>query len=81
MLQCATIGDLHHALEEQAVTREQVHAKLGAVVAGRKQGRTGDQEITVFDSTGMALQDVAVAALVYERALESGAGRRIDFGS
>ena len=36
---------------------------------------------TVFDSTGMALQDVAVAALVYERALESGAGRRIDFGS
>lgn len=79
--QCATIGDLHHALQEQALTREQVHAELGAVVAGRKQGRTGDQEITVFDSTGMALQDVAVAALVYERALESGAGRRIDFGS
>lgn len=79
--QCATIGDLHHALEEGVVTREQVHAELGAIVAGRAPGRTSDDEIVVFDSTGMALQDVAAAIVVYERALEVGAGRSIDFGS
>ena len=79
--QCATIGDLHHALEEQVMTREQVHAELGAIVAGKEPGRTDDEEIIVFDSTGMALQDVAAAAVVYERALEKGIGRTIDFAS
>ena len=79
--QCATIGDLHHALEEQVMTREQVHAELGVIVAGKKPGRTGDDEIFVFDSTGMALQDVAAAAVVYERAVEVGIGRVIDFAS
>lgn len=72
--QCATIGDLHHALEASVMTRAQVHAELGAVVAGSAPGRTSDREIIVFDSTGMALQDVAAAAVVYERALET-AGR------
>ena len=79
--QCATIGDLHHALEEQTMTREQVHGELGAVVAGRKSGRNSDEEIAVFDSTGMALQDAAATAVVYERALRAGVGRVIDFGS
>jgi alanine dehydrogenase len=78
--QCAAIGDLHHALEAGAMTREQVHAELGAVVAGTAPGRTSEDEITVFDSTGMALQDVAAAAVVYERARDDGAGRLIDFG-
>jgi ornithine cyclodeaminase/alanine dehydrogenase-like protein (mu-crystallin family) len=79
--QCAVLGDLHHALEAGALTRQGVHAELGAVVAGRAPGRTSEEEITVFDSTGMALQDVAAAAVVYERALEVGVGRVIDFGS
>jgi ornithine cyclodeaminase/alanine dehydrogenase-like protein (mu-crystallin family) len=79
--QCATIGDLHHALAEGVLTRADVHAELGAVVAGRATGRTSDREITIFDSTGMALQDVAAAAAVYERALETGAGRLISFGA
>ncbi|HEX9730065.1 MAG TPA: ornithine cyclodeaminase family protein [Gemmatimonadales bacterium] len=78
--QCATIGDLHHALDAGVMTRAAVHAELGSVVAGRATGRTRDDEVTVFDSTGMALQDVAAAAVVYERAVESGVGRVIDFG-
>jgi ornithine cyclodeaminase/alanine dehydrogenase-like protein (mu-crystallin family) len=57
-----------------------VHAELGAVVAGRARGRANEREITVFDSTGMALQDVAAAAAVYERAVAAGAGRRVDLG-
>src|SRR5882724_7421616 len=75
--QCATMGDLHHAIVAGAMTREQVHAELGEIVAGRKPGRENDSETIIFDSTGMALQDVAAATIVYERALASGIG--VDF--
>lgn len=72
--QCAAIGDLHHAIEAGAVTIADVCAELGEIVAGRKPGRTSAEEIVIFDSTGTALQDVAAAAVVYERALHSGVG-------
>jgi alanine dehydrogenase len=77
--QCALIGDLHHAIAQGFVTREDVHAELGEVVAGRKQGRTSDEEIIVFDSTGMALQDVIAAATVYERAVSAGHATTMNF--
>jgi ornithine cyclodeaminase/alanine dehydrogenase-like protein (mu-crystallin family) len=67
--QCATLGDLHHAIARGAMTRGDVHAELGDIVAGRRPGRESDDEIIVFDSTGMALQDVAAAAVAYERAV------------
>jgi ornithine cyclodeaminase/alanine dehydrogenase-like protein (mu-crystallin family) len=79
--QCATIGDLHHALAAGVMTRADVHAELGEVVAGRKPGRTTEDEIVIFDSTGTALQDVAAAALVYERAMVAGSGQRLDLSS
>ena len=72
--QCAAIGDLHHALASGLVKRENVHAQLGEIVAGRKSGRRSADEIVVFDSTGMALQDVAAAAAVFERAGAEGRG-------
>jgi alanine dehydrogenase len=77
--QCATIGELHHALNKQLMTKENVHAELGEVIAGLKKGRENDQEIIIFDSTGTALQDVASAAIVYEKAIEGNIGRKIDF--
>jgi alanine dehydrogenase len=76
--QCATIGDLHHALDAGAMTKNDVHAELGDVVSGRSVGRTSDDEIIVFDSTGTALQDVAAAALVYRKALERRAGKMLE---
>lgn len=75
--QAATLGDLHHALAAGVMTRDAVYAELGAVVAGRRAGRRTPEEVIVFDSTGMALQDVAAAALVYERAIAAGAGVRL----
>jgi alanine dehydrogenase len=77
--QSATIGDLHHALEKDVLRRSDVYAELGEIVAGRKAGRFSNDEITIFDSTGMALQDAAAAALVYERATEGGAGTLMSF--
>ncbi len=72
--QCATMGDLHHALEAGTMGVESVHAELGEIVAGRKLGRESAEEIIVFDSTGMALQDVATAATVYEKAIRERVG-------
>jgi alanine dehydrogenase len=77
--QCAEIGDLHHAIAEGLITRDDVHAELGEVVAGKKPGRISKDEITVFDSTGTALQDVAAAAVVYERAIKNGRGMQFRF--
>lgn len=79
--QCATIGDLHHAIAAGLMKRSDVFAELGEVVAGRKPGRTSDEEIIVFDSTGMALQDVAAAALVYEKAVAAGCEFTMDFAA
>jgi len=79
--QTAMIGDLHHALDAGLMTKTDVYAELGEVVAGRKPGRSSSEEIIIFDSTGMALQDVIVAAAVYEKAITQGLGQTVDFGS
>jgi alanine dehydrogenase len=79
--QCAAMGDLHHALGAGVLTRADVHAELGEVVAGRKPGRESEEEIIIFDSTGMALQDVAAAAFLYEKAQRDGAGVRLNFAA
>lgn len=79
--QCAVMGDLHHALDAGVMTCDDVHAELGALVAGCKPGRESDTESIIFDSTGMALQDVAAAALLYEKAERSGRGVRLSFAA
>jgi len=76
--QCAAIGDLHHAIAAGVIAKSDVYAELGAVVAGRTPGRTSGEEIIIFDSTGTALQDVAAARVVYEKALKAGVGYRLD---
>lgn len=77
--QAATMGDLHHALESGALRRQDVHGELGDVICGRAAGRTSEDQIFVFDSTGTALQDVAVASIAVQRAIERGAGTEIAF--
>ncbi len=79
--QAATIGELHHALDAGLMTRAEVHAELGEVVAGRKPGRASRDAVTIFDSTGTALQDVAAAVAVYEKARVAGRGLTLDLAS
>jgi alanine dehydrogenase len=62
-------GELAHSVEAGALEREQV-TELGAVLAGEAQGRRSDDEITAFDSTGLAIQDLAIALAAMERAAE-----------
>ena len=65
--QCVAMGDLHHAIAAGLATRDSVHAELADLVGGRRAGRSRPEEITVFDSTGMAIQDVASAAVAWAR--------------
>ena len=66
--QAQAMGDLHHAIDAGAMSATDVHAELGAIVAGARPGRLDDSQVTLFDSTGVAVQDVAAAAWAYERA-------------
>jgi alanine dehydrogenase len=79
--QSLSMGDLHHAVDAGLLSRADVYGELGEIVCGRKPGRRTADEIIVFDSTGMALQDVAAGALVYQRALDRGAGLRVTLGA
>jgi ornithine cyclodeaminase/alanine dehydrogenase len=72
--QVISVGETHHAIEEGLMTSDQVHAEIGEVLTGGRPGRTSADEVFLYDSTGTALQDVAAAAAVYERAREQGRG-------
>jgi alanine dehydrogenase len=77
--QAATIGDLRFALEEHLISANDVCAELGDIIAGQKPGRQSTSEVIIFDSTGLAIQDAAAAAVVFENALAAGLGKEINF--
>ena len=64
--QCAAFGELKHALDAALLTRHDVHAELGEIVAGKKPGRAAEGEITVADLTGVGFQDTAIASRAAE---------------
>jgi ornithine cyclodeaminase/alanine dehydrogenase-like protein (mu-crystallin family) len=68
-IQASHNGDLAHAVEAGAITREDV-SELGDVLTGKAPGRETDADITIFDSTGLAIQDLAIALAAMERADE-----------
>lgn len=71
-------GEINVPVSRGMISGKDIHATLGEIVAGKKNGRTNRKEITIFDSTGLAIQDMAVADLIYRKALAAHAGRRID---
>lgn len=74
----AEAGDLIIPIQEGAITEEHIHADLGQVVAGIKPGRESSDEITLFKSVGLAVQDGAAAARVYGLARAAGVGTEIE---
>jgi ornithine cyclodeaminase/alanine dehydrogenase-like protein (mu-crystallin family) len=79
--QCAVMGDLRQAIEKGVMDQGDVHSELSELVGGAKQGRGDERQITLFDSTGSAVQDVAAAALIYRRAMEAGFCRATSFAA
>ena len=77
--QCSKIGDLHHAISQGLMRKEQVYADLAEIVAARKPSRVYDDEIIIFDSTGVAIEDAVAAAAVYEKACAASVGTSFNF--
>ena len=73
--QAAHSGEINVPLSRGIISKRDICASLGEVLVGKKKGRENPKEITVFDSTGLAIQDMAVADLVYKRALKKKMGR------
>jgi ornithine cyclodeaminase len=72
-------GDYLCALREGAIESNHIRAELGEVLTGAKPGRTSAREITLFKSLGIAVEDLAAAKFLYDRAKETGAGTWVDF--
>jgi alanine dehydrogenase len=77
IVQALHSGEVNVPLSKHYISENDIHAELGEVIVGLKPGRTSDEEITIFDSTGLAIQDVASAHLVYERAVSKGLGKQV----
>lgn len=76
---CIKNGETHHAVEEGIIKVEDIHAEIGEIILGKKPGRENPEEITIFDTVGMAIQDNVMAAYLYKGALEKGLGVKYDF--
>ena len=72
--QCRTDGEINVPLAQGLIKEQDIAGEIGEVIVGKKQGRTSDGQITLFDSTGIALQDSATIPLEYERARAAGVG-------
>jgi ornithine cyclodeaminase/alanine dehydrogenase-like protein (mu-crystallin family) len=70
-------NDLTQPIHDGLITPEHVHAELGELLAGTRPGRTSAEQITLYKSVGVAVQDAAAAALVLAAAREAGAGSEI----
>jgi ornithine cyclodeaminase/alanine dehydrogenase len=71
-------GDIMLPIQAGAITPEHIYADLGEIVTGKKPARTSNDQITLFKSNGLAIQDAATARLVYEKAREAGLGLEVN---
>jgi alanine dehydrogenase len=79
--QACSIGDTHHAIAAGLMERGNIYAELSEIVAGRKPGRIHADEIIVFDSTGVAIEDGIAAVTVYEKAMADRIDNRFSFAA
>ncbi len=70
--QASVAGEINVPVSEGLFRVDEVYADLGEIVLGKKQGRTNNDAITIFDATGLAIEDVAMAKLIYEKASQAG---------
>ena len=76
--QCTHSGEINVPWAAGVLSDADLHGELGEIVVGKKPGRTADDGLTVFDSTGLAIQDVAAAHVVYEHAIANDNGYPFD---
>ncbi len=71
-------GEVNVPISKGIISKENIYAELSEIITGAKAGRVTDKEITIFDSTGLAIQDVSTAWLAYKKAVESKIGSWIE---
>lgn len=79
--QASHSGEINVPISKGLISRDDIYGELGEVVAGKKKGRTSKKEITVFDSTGLAIQDAVVAKLVHKKASDKKEGTEFQLSS
>lgn len=79
MEQAVLGGEVNVPISRGRFSVERIHAALGDIIAGKRLGRAARDSITVFDSTGLAIEDIAVARMLFEKAMESGGYQSINF--
>ena len=77
--QCCEKGETQHALSQHITTKDRIHAEIGEILLGKKPGRERDDEITIFDSTGMAIQDNTTSTKIYQNAIARSVGTFFEF--
>ncbi|WP_413791152.1 MULTISPECIES: ornithine cyclodeaminase family protein [unclassified Pseudomonas] len=77
--QCIEKGETWHPLNEGVITKADIHGEIGEILLGRKPGRESDDEITIFDSTGMAIQDNTTSEKIYRNAIANNVGTFFGF--
>jgi len=76
--QASHSGEINVPIAKGLFKLKDIYATLGEIIAGKKKGRTSPREVTVFDSTGLAIQDTAIASFIYKAALKKKLGRWIN---
>jgi len=77
--QCVEVGEIHHAIHAGLINKEDIYSELGDIIIGKKKGRESHKEVIIYDATGTALQDVAAAAFIYEKAIKQNIGYPFQF--
>ena len=77
--QCTEKGETWHPLNKNIIAKDDIHGEIGEVLLGRKPGRESDDEITIFNSTGMAIQDNTTANKIYQNAIANNVGTFFQF--
>ncbi|MBW2994731.1 ornithine cyclodeaminase family protein, partial [Candidatus Woesearchaeota archaeon] len=65
--QASHSGEINIPISEGIITKKNIYAQIGEIVNGKKKGRTSNEEITLFDSTGLAIQDVSTAYVAFQK--------------
>jgi alanine dehydrogenase len=77
LTQAVHSGEVNVPISEGVLAPQDIYAQIGEILTGKKPGRVSDEEITIFDSTGLGIQDVAAGNAVYKKALDTVLGMRL----
>ncbi|WP_324823875.1 ornithine cyclodeaminase family protein [Sinanaerobacter sp. ZZT-01] len=77
-MECKKRGDTQHPFKAGHITDDNIHAEIGEILLGQKCGRENENEITIFDATGLSVQDINTSLFVYRKAIKNNVGKNIE---